>query len=93
MNLFDMDGLYVGPEEEAEPGCPTCGAGLHWESCDACGGEGGEDPYEEDPTWYMGHGRAWDECDQCEGHGGWYRCFEKHEGKRCFLPSELPKED
>ena len=96
MNIFDMDGLYCGPEhhEEFGPSCPACDADLEWEDCEACGGDGGQDtePWE----LYMGSGRDWDECQQCEGHGGWYMCYEKHteeQGRRhCWLPNELPKE-
>jgi hypothetical protein len=75
-------------DESDEPGCPTCHADLHWEECDVCSGDGYFELYDEAPLYY-----DWDdieECGQCEGHGGWWRCYETHEGTRCWLPSELP---
>lgn len=87
-SYFDMDGLYCGPESPEEPGCPTCYASLDWVTCDACGGEGDSDLYDEDPFYYD-EGDT-EDCSRCDGFGGWYRCLSEHEGQRCWLPSELP---
>lgn len=88
--LFNGDGLYVGPEEESYPSCPTCGADLDWEYCDNC-----EDGYSHhdcgEDTCCCLHPEDNVKCSMCDGYGGWYRCWEKHDGKKDWTPSELPK--
>jgi hypothetical protein len=85
MRLFNDDGLYIGPEdlepEEAE--CPTCGVVLAWETCGVCGGD-------DDGLYLPGEEDDVEHCAQCGGFGGWYRCAERHGGKRCWQPDELP---
>ena len=63
--LLDKDGA-------APACCATCEQELDWVECEACGGEGEYDCYEEDPMWYgPGDMKA---CAQCGGTGGWYWC-------------------
>ena len=90
MQLFDQDGLYVGPEEPAEPGCPICHDSMYWEDCEQCAGDGEFDVYDEDPLWYSPGDT--ERCNTCDGYGGWYRCSGSHEGKRFWTPNELPKD-
>jgi hypothetical protein len=80
---------YMGLDDDFyEPGCPTCHAGLDWEYCDVCGGEGYFELYDEDPLYYDRDDI--EKCGQCDGAGGWWMCHESHEGQRSWLPSELP---
>ena len=53
--------------------CPDCGGDMDWTDCDACGGEGAYDVYEEDPLWYQPGDT--EPCHQCDGAGGWYTCL------------------
>lgn len=52
--------------------CAACGGEVEWEECNACGGEGGTDGYEEDPLWY--HPGEIARCPCCDGRGGEYWC-------------------
>lgn len=52
--------------------CASCGYDVEWEECAACGGEGGQDGYEEDPNWYQPGEMA--PCPQCNCSGGDYFC-------------------
>ena len=60
---------YLSPNA---PASATCGGGVEWEECNACGGEGGTDGYEEDPLWYRPGEIA--PCPCCNGRGGEYWC-------------------
>jgi len=44
-----------------------------WVQCWACGGEGGNDMYEEDGVNYS-PGEEWSTCDECNGKGGFVVC-------------------
>lgn len=85
-------GRPEGHEYDIGPSCPTCGADLHWEDCDSCGGEGADGHSCGDDTCCCRYPVDNVRCGQCEGYGGWHQCYERHEGQRCFLPSELPKD-
>ena len=64
---------YVNVEDlDRYPCCPRCGMELDWTDCDACGGEGEFDAYEDDPMWYDPGDT--EPCHQCGGLGGWYIC-------------------
>lgn len=53
--------------------CPTClCCSADWEECEACGGEGYEDRYDEDPLWYGHH--LW-RCGHCGGEGRFLVCL------------------
>jgi hypothetical protein len=52
--------------------CASCGYEAEWEECNACGGEGGHDGYEEDPLWYQPGELA--PCPQCNSRGGDWWC-------------------
>lgn len=44
-----------------------------WLPCHACGGEGGQDAYEDDAINYS-PGELWEKCDECRGEGGHHVC-------------------
>lgn len=52
--------------------CARCGYEAEWSECNACGGEGGHDGYEQDPLWYQPGELA--PCAQCNGGGGDWWC-------------------
>lgn len=58
--------------EANDPVCPECGRFAIWVDCDACGGEGYVEVYDDDPMWYDPGDTEF--CHQCGGDGGWYLC-------------------
>src|ERR1700722_13538017 len=52
--------------------CARCNYDCEWTECNACGGEGGHDGYEEDPNWYQPGEMT--TCCQCNGSGGDWWC-------------------
>lgn len=75
---------YIIETWEDEPSiaaCKHCGRELEWVDCDACGGEGEYDCYDEDPLWYSPGDT--EDCAQCGGDGGWWWCDNGEcEGKK-----------
>ena len=59
-------------EPDGSVTCAKCGYECEWEECNACGGEGGHDGYEEDPNWYQPGEMT--TCCQCNGSGGDWWC-------------------
>jgi hypothetical protein len=49
--------------------CPVCVEPMDWEDCDACGGDGEVDGWDE---WTMTDEK--ETCHQCDGAGGWDAC-------------------
>lgn len=86
--LFDLE-PYPETDDYDWPECPTCGAGLDWEHCDQCGGEGLDGHDCGDDTCCCLYPEDNLSCEQCDGAGGWWRCFEKHDGTRSWTPREL----
>jgi len=64
-------------EPDGSVKCAKCGYECEWEECNACGGEGGHDGYEEDPNWYQPCEMT--TCCQCGGTGGDWWC----ENRQC----------
>ena len=64
-------------EPDGSVTCAKCGYECEWEECNACGGEGGHDGYEEDPNWYQPGEMT--TCCQCGGTGGEWWC----ENRQC----------
>lgn len=56
-------------EPDNWPACEVdgCGHDLEFEDCYACGGEGGEFPYESFPLEYLPD--EWKSCLECSGRG------------------------
>jgi DnaJ-class molecular chaperone len=73
--MADDYGTIGGDQYEGGPYCKHCEQELDWEDCDACGGEGEYDAYEEDPLWFDPGDT--EPCQQCGGAGGWYYCANR----------------
>jgi hypothetical protein len=56
--------------------CPKCGYYAEYIDCDACGGEGYFEVYDDDPLWYDPGDTEL--CHQCAGKGGWHVCPNKY---------------
>lgn len=65
------------PEAPESPDfCQQCGAGLDYEECPDCDGEGETEPgylYEQDPLWYDEEDT--EPCSTCDGAGRWPVCY------------------
>ena len=63
---------FLDKNGAADPICEECESPVEWVECEACGGEGEYECYEEDPMWYDPDDTK--PCPQCGGVGGWYVC-------------------
>lgn len=71
---IDLVGIaYRGSDGAAT--CCLCDNECEWQDCQACGGDGYFDGYEEDPNWYEPGEDV--PCRECRGQGGYYYCTDK----------------